>query len=122
MISIENFKNIELKVGEILSAERVEGSDKLLKLSVDLGPSTGSGQARDVRQIIAGIGKAYEPEALVGKQIAVVANLEPRTFTLRLGSGQVVLESQGMLLAAGDAAGPVLLVPERPVVPGENIR
>ncbi|MFH1161963.1 MAG: methionine--tRNA ligase subunit beta [Candidatus Jorgensenbacteria bacterium] len=145
MISIEDFKNIELKVGKVLEAARVEGSDKLLKLSVDLGPSINSGQApsinsgqaRDVRQIIAGIGKAYTPEALVGKQIAVVANLEPRVFTLRpvrqaqgrpeelegrLGSGQVGLESQGMLLAAGDAAGPVLLVPERPVEPGENIR
>lgn len=133
MISIEDFKKFEFKVGEILSAERVEGSDKLLKLSVDLGPSTGtlteplgselgaellsrmsSGQGSDVRQIIAGIGKAYTPEALVGKQIVVVANLEPRML--------VGLESQGMLLAAADAEGPVLLVPERPVAPGEQVR
>ena len=107
MISIGDFKNVELKVGKVLEAARVEGSDKLLKLSVDIGEGS-------ARQIIAGIGKAYTPEALVGKQIVVVANLEPRTL--------MGLESQGMLLAASDAEGPVLLVPERPVAPGEQIK
>ncbi|MFH1193141.1 MAG: methionine--tRNA ligase [Candidatus Jorgensenbacteria bacterium] len=115
MISIDDFKNIELKVGKVLTAARVEGSDKLVRISVDLGPSTGSGQAKnDIRQLVAGIGKAYEPEALIGKEITVVANLEPRQL--------MGLESQGMLLAASDENGPVLLVPERPVPPGAQVK
>ncbi|MDP3975207.1 MAG: hypothetical protein Q8P88_02910 [Candidatus Jorgensenbacteria bacterium] len=115
MISIDDFKKIELKAGKILSAERVEGSEKLVKLSVDLGEES-------PRQIVAGIGKAYAPETLEGKQIAVIANLEPRQFTLRPSSGQVVLESQGMLLAAEGEHGPVLLAPDTEVTPGAKVR
>jgi len=85
MISIEDFKKAELKIAKILSAERVEGSEKLIKLKVSLGEE-------EERQLVAGIGKAYEPEALIGKEIVVVANLEPRTM--------MGIESQGMLLAA----------------------
>ena len=107
MISIEDFKKAELKIAKILSAERVEGSEKLIKLKVSLG--------EEERQIVAGIGKAYEPEALVGKEIVVVANLEPRTL---MGE-----ESQGMLLAASEGDGlPVLLVPEREIAPGSSVR
>ena len=130
MISIDDFKNVELKAGKILSAERVEGSEKLVKLSVDLGEE-------NPRQILAGIAITYPPETLAGKQIAVVVNLEPRTFTLRPvrqaqgrpeelegrhSSGQVVLESQGMLLAAEGEGGPVLLMPDKDVTPGAKIR
>ena len=107
MISIEDFKKAELKIAKILSAERVEGSEKLIKLKVSLG--------EEERQIVAGIGKAYEPEALIGKEIVVVANLEPRTL---MGG-----ESQGMLLAASEGDGlPVLLVPEREIAPGSSVR
>ena len=106
MISIDDFKKVELKVAKVLSAERVEGSEKLLKLEVDLGD--------EKRQIIAGIGKAYNPEDLPGKEIIVVANLEPR---LLMG-----LESQGMVLAANDESGPVLLMPEKEVNPGTGIK
>jgi len=107
MISIEDFKKAELKIAKILSAERVEGSEKLIKLKVSLG--------EEERQIVAGIGKAYEPEALVGKEIVVVANLEPRTM--------MGIESQGMLLAASEGDGlPVLLVPEREITPGSSVR
>lgn len=113
MINFEQFKEIELKVGKVLEAERVEGSDKLLKLKVDLGEE-------NPRQLLAGIGKAYVPEEVIGREIVVVANLEPRMFTLRHDSGQVVLESQGMLLAANDG-GPVLLRPDREVPPGSII-
>lgn len=106
MITIDDFKKVELKVGKIKNAERVPGSEKLLKLEVDLGETT-------YRQILAGIGVAYVPEALVEKEIIVVANLEPRRL--------MGLESQGMLLAAeGDA--PVILMPERDVLPGSSIR
>src|SRR3989344_5169312 len=106
MINIDDLKKIELKVVKVISAERVEGSDKLLKLEVDLGT--------EKRQIIAGIGKAYNPEDLIGKEIVVVANLEPRSM--------MGLESQGMVLAANSESGPVLIVPDKEVVPGTELR
>lgn len=105
-ISFEEFKKADLRVAEILSAERVENSEKLLKLEVDLG-----GQKS---QIIAGIGKAYNPEDLAGRQIIVVANLEPRQL--------MGLESQGMLLAADSEKGPVLIAPDKKVSPGAEIK
>ncbi len=106
MIEFPDFQKVELKVGKILTAERVEGSDKLVKLSVDLGGET--------RQIVAGIGKKYTPEELVGRQIIVVANLAPRML---LG-----LESNGMLLAAHDAeGGPILLMPDKEAPPGSTV-
>ena len=114
MINYDDFSKIELKVAKILAAERVDGSEKLLKLQVDLG--------LEKRQIVAGIGKVYAPENLVGKEIAIVANLETRSFILRQSSGQVVLESQGMLLAASDENGPVILMPEKEVLPGAEIK
>ncbi|MEK7543067.1 MAG: methionine--tRNA ligase subunit beta [Patescibacteria group bacterium] len=114
MITIDDFKKIELKVGTIKQAERVEGSDKLVKLLVDLGEK----DATDLpagRQVLAGIGKAYEPEKLVGRQIVVIANLEPRAL--------MGLESSGMLLAASDENGaPVLLAPDKEVQSGSNIK
>ena len=106
MISFEQFKEVELKVGEIVAAEPMEGSNKLLKLKVSLG--------EEERQIIAGIGKKYTPEQLIGRQIVIVANLEPKQM---MGE-----ESQGMLLAADSPEGPVFLTPEQPVPPGTNIR
>ena len=106
MISVDDFKKVELKVAKVISAERVEGSEELLKLEVDLGG--------EKRQIIAGIGKAYSPEDLTGKQIIIVANLEPRSL--------MGLESQGMVLAANAESGPVLLIPDKDVIPGTEIR
>ena len=106
MITIDDFKKVELKVAKVVSAERVEGSEKLLKLEVDLG--------EEKRQIIAGIGKAYEPEILIDKEIIIVANLESRSL--------MGLESQGMVLAANDESGPVLVVPEKEVAPGTELR
>jgi methionine--tRNA ligase beta chain len=114
MISFEEFQKIDLRVAKIIKAEKIEGSEKLLKLIVDLGndPSTGSGQ--EIRQIIAGIAKFYKPEDLVGKEIVVVANLEPKKL--------MGLESQGMLLAAEKDGEPVILIPEKEVPPGTKIR
>jgi len=115
MISYDDFKKVELKTAKIESAERVEGSNKLIKLAVDLG--------NEKRQIIAGIGRKYEPENLIGKTIIIVANLEPRTFTLRSDSGQMVLESQGMLLAASnETEGPVLLTVMENINSGNEVR
>jgi len=106
MIKIEDFKKIELKVAKVLEVERVEGSEKLLKLKVDIGS--------EQRQVIAGIGKSYEPDSLVGKKIIIVANLESRSL--------MGLESQGMVLAADGESGPVLLMPEKEVSPGTGVK
>lgn len=106
MISYDEFAKLEMRIGKIESAERVEGSDKLLRLQVDLGDST--------RQIVAGIGRFHDPEDVVGHEIVVLANLEHRTL---LG-----VESAGMLLAADTEEGPVLLRPDREVPPGTKIK
>lgn len=85
MITIEQFQQVDLRVGTITAAEAIPGATKLLKLQVDLGEDT-------PRQLVAGIAQHYEPEELIGKQIVVVANL--RSAKIR------GVESQGMLLAA----------------------
>lgn len=105
-IKIEDFKKIELRVAKILEAEKIPQSDKLIKLLVSLG--------EEKRQIIAGIGNIYTPEILVGKQVVVVANLEPKKI--------IGFESQGMLLAASDELGPVLIIPESDVEPGTILK
>lgn len=105
-VSFDRFKELDLRVAKILEASRIEGSEKLLKLLIDIGGET--------RQLVAGVGKVYEPESLVGREIVVVANLEPRTM--------MGFESQGMLLAAHDENGnPVLLIPEKETPLGSKI-
>lgn len=100
------FDKIELRAGTILEAAVVESSSKLVRLLVNLGS--------EKRQIIAGIRKAYEPEKLIGAQVVIVANLEPRTLA--------GLESQGMILAAPDEIGlPVVLRPDKAVLNGSEI-
>ena len=109
LINIKDFAKVELVTAKVLEAERVEGSEKLIKLQVD------SGQPDQPRQIVAGIGKAYTPEELVGKVIVVVANLKPAKL--------MGVESQGMLLAAtGDDGEPVILSPEKKTAPGLRIK
>jgi tRNA-binding protein len=105
MISIDAFRQIELKVATVKSAEPHPNADKLMVLQVDLGT--------EQRQICAGIRNHYTPEDLVGRQIVVVANLE--TAKLR------GLESQGMLLAASDEERVIFLTPEKPVQPGSKV-
>ena len=108
MATYDDFTKLDLRSATVTDARRLEGSDKLIVLQLDLGPELGS------RQIVAGVGKAYEPDLLIGSQIIVVADLEPRTL---MGE-----ESNGMLLAARDADGlPVLLRPERAVPPGSKV-
>lgn len=106
MITIDDFKKVELKVGKVLSAEPVEGSEKLLKLQVDLGS--------EQRQILSGIAKYYQPADLIGKNITIIANLEPRAM--------MGLESQGMVLAAGDGDTVSLLVPDKDMPAGSSIK
>jgi tRNA-binding protein len=105
MISIEDFRKVELRAATIKSAEPHPNADKLMVLQIDLG--------NEQRQICAGIRGQYAPEELVGKQIVVVANLE--TAKLR------GLDSQGMLLAASDDGRVVILTPEKPVAPGAKV-
>jgi methionine--tRNA ligase beta chain len=107
MINFEEFAKVELKVVRVLSAENVENSEKLLKLTVSSG--------EEERQVIAGIGKAYTPESLVGKEVVIVANLEPRMI--------MGLESQGMIVAATDEAGlPAIVCPDREVPVGTVLK
>jgi methionyl-tRNA synthetase len=125
MINYEEFSKIELKIAKVLEASRVEGSEKLLKLILDAGDKDEMG-ALIKRQVVAGIGKVYEPENLVGKQIVIVTNLEPRKFNIKLKKAdgqieQVVLESNGMILAASDENGISLLVPDKEINSGSSI-
>jgi len=106
-ISHDDFKKLDLRVAKIVAAERVEKSEKLLRLTVAVVDS-------ETRTIVAGIGKAYQPETLVGRLIIILANLEPRSL--------MGIESQGMLLAADSPDGPVILIPEKPVAAGAPIQ
>lgn len=106
-ISFDEFAKIDLRVATVLQAESVAGADKLLRLRVDLG--------NEQRTIFAGIRQSYGPEELVGKQVIVVANLQPRT--MRFGV------SEGMLLAAGPNGSDVVVAEfSRPRQPGERVR
>ena len=97
-ISIDDFAKVDLRVAQIVVAERVPKTDKLLRLEVDLGPSFNPSR----RQILAGIAEHYAPEALIGRKVVIVANLAPRKMR--------GLESQGMVVAAsvGPDGAPVL--------------
>ena len=93
-IGIEDFAKVEMRVGQIKTAERIVGADKLLKLTVDIGT--------EIRQICAGIAQFYEPDSLIGRKVAVVTNLAPRKLR--------GVESNGMIIAAsvGPEGRPVL--------------
>ncbi len=105
-ITFEHFKQMELRVAEIKACEDVPGADRLYRLTIDMG---------EERQIVAGIKGHYTKEELVGKKIAVVANLEPRTIR--------GLSSHGMLLAASDAEkkSVVLLTTDKEIPNGSSI-
>ncbi|VVB99365.1 Methionine--tRNA ligase [uncultured archaeon] len=104
MVAYEEFAKMDLRVARVLEANAVEGSNKLMKLVVDIGT--------EKRQIIAGIAKYYKPEELAGKNIIIIANMDYRKLA--------GLESQGMLLAAGESE-IVLLTTEKDIAPGTKI-
>jgi len=104
VVTFEEFQKLDIRTGKVLSAEPVPKSNKLLKLMVDIGSET--------RQIVAGMQQFYKPGEMVGKDVVVVTNLAPAKI--------FGIESNGMVLAAGDAAS--LLVPLRPVEPGTKVR
>lgn len=107
LISIEEFAKVQLRLARVLSAEKIQGADKLLKLKVDLGG--------EERQVVAGIAMHYAPEALVGKRVVIVANLKPAKLR-----GEI---SQGMILAAVDDEGKLGVVTvEEELAPGSVVR
>ena len=107
MITIDQFFESELRVATITAAEPIPKSNKLLKLTADLGE-------REPRQLVAGIAREYEPESLVGRQVVVVTNLEPAKL--------MGVESQGMVLAAAENGPPVLLRPDSTVANGTRVQ
>jgi len=108
MVTLEEFQKLDIRIGTIRSAERVPETDKLVKFEIDLG--------QEHRQIIGGFAPSYpDPSVLIGKQVPVLCNLEPRMMR--------GLESQGMVLAASNVDnGPVALHPDSPVSNGTIVR
>lgn len=106
-IDFADFAKLNLRAGKILAAERVPKSDKVLKLTVDLGEGT-------PRTIVAGIAEAYQPEQVLGRNVVVVANLKPKTVR--------GIPSQGMLLAAGPGGPELSLVDPGSVKPGTEVK
>jgi methionyl-tRNA synthetase len=106
-ISIDDFMRVELRTAKVLAAERVPKSNKLLKLSVDVGS--------EQRTIVAGIAEAYSPEALIGRTVVIVANLKPAKL--------MGVESNGMVLAASpDGGNPIVVAFDEPPPPGTRVR
>jgi len=92
-IGIDDFARVEMRVGQVQEAERVPGSKKLIRMLVDIGT--------EVRQVVAGIAEAYDPAALLGRKVVIVANLKPARI--------MGIESNGMVVAASDGNRPVLV-------------
>jgi len=108
MITYEDFQKLEIKIGKIKSASKAEGTDKLLKLIFDIGNT-------EERQIMSAIAEYFpDPGVLVGKEMPILTNLEPRTFR--------GYESQGMIIAADLDGYPILLHPEKEIPPGSPVK
>ena len=104
-VTIEDFRKLDIRVGKIVSAEKVKGSKKLLRLIVDIGG--------EHRQIVSGIAENYRPEELIGKLVVVLVNLQPAKF--------MGVESRGMILAAEKDGRAVLLAPEKEIEAGTRV-
>ncbi len=106
MLSFDDFSKIDLRVGRVIKAEKVAGSDKLLRIQLDLGAET--------KEIVSGIARSYTPEDLIGRELVFVANLESKTI--------MGIESQGMILAARlENGAPAIIIPEKETLPGSKI-
>ena len=105
IINFDDFSKLNIRVGKIISAEEVEGSNKLIKMKVDIGD--------EERQIVAGISKFYSVDELTNKTVIVLINLEPRKI--------FGIESQGMLLASIDGDNVSLLQTDKEMIPGSEI-
>ena len=105
-VSLEEFNKLDLRIAEVVKAERIPGSEKMLKLELGLGD--------EHRTVVAGIGKSYSPSQLIGKRVVLVANLEPKKM---LG-----VDSKGMVLAAGEEGEISLLTVDKPVESDTKVR
>ena len=116
-ITIDDFTKVDLRIAKIVNAEHVEGADKLIRLSLDIGETDEAGNPRP-RQVFAGIKSAYDPATLIGRTTVMVANLAPRKMKFGM--------SEGMVLAASDAAGNTpgifLLSPDAGAHPGMKVK
>ncbi len=101
-VGIEDFLKLDIRLAKVIDAQRVEGSEKLLKLRLSLGD--------EERTVVAGIAKFYSPEELIGKKVLMLANLKPRKI--------FGIESQGMILALSDGESMSLIVPDRDIREG----
>lgn len=106
IIDITEFARLDLRIGRIANAERIEGSKKLIRLEVDIG--------NEQRQVVAGIAEQYRPESLIGGLVPVLVNLKPATL--------MGVESQGMILAVEVKGKPILLHPDKEVPAGSKVR
>ncbi len=106
IIDINEFAKLDIRIGKIENAERIEGSKKLIKLGVDIG--------NEKRQIIAGIAEEYNPESLIGRLVPVLVNLKPAKL--------MGVESRGMILAVDVNGRPILLHPDKEVPAGSRLR
>lgn len=106
MITIDDFGRVDLRVAEVVTAEKVAKSKRLVKLTVKIGA--------EVRTLVAGIAEHYEPASLIGRKVVVVANLEPATL--------MGIESNGMLLAASEGSNLALVVLDRDISSGAKVK
>ena len=106
-ISFEDFQKMDIRVGKIVAAEKVAKTKKLLKLTIDTGI--------DTRTVVSGIAEYYTPEEIIGRQVSILVNLEPKNLK--------GIESQGMILMAANADGALSFVsPDKEIKPGSEIR
>jgi methionyl-tRNA synthetase len=116
-ISIDDFTKVDLRIAKIVNAEHVEGADKLIRLSLDIGETDDIGNPKP-RQVFAGIKSAYDPATLIGRMTVMVANLAPRKMKFGM--------SEGMVLAASDAEGKTpglfILSPDAGALPGMKVK
>ena len=106
MITFDDFMKLDIRIGTVTGADKVEGADKLIRLEIDLGG--------EHRQVVAGMAPTYTPEEFIGKQVPILVNLEPRKLR--------GVESQGMILAVDVEGKPVMLLPDREVPSGSMVR
>jgi methionine--tRNA ligase beta chain len=106
MVAFDDFMKLDIRVGTVTAADKVEGADKLIRLELDLGD--------EHRQVVAGMALSYTPEEFIGKQVPILVNLESRKLR--------GIESQGMILAVDVDGKPVLLLPDREVPAGSVVR
>lgn len=107
MITFDDFKKLEIRIGKVVSVEKVPDADNLLKFMFDVGS--------EQRQIMAGMAEFFpDPSVLVGKEMPILMNIEPRAFR--------GYDSHGMIMAADKDGHPILLHPEREITPGSIVR